>query len=270
MQQLYSDERFSNVIQVIPIELCKWAYQNRKVNQLHTWIILKMHFKGDFSRSEAFSLFERYKSLRKDKKTIRAHIRTLEGLKFLRDWGKHPKGYIASGYSYIHKLLSFQGKTSAVLYPDDLPKFRAFIASAIIGYHSNRFKSNSTGETGARPKGARNSTGLPLFESGLSVNLIAETLNVSKGRAAKIKQECVRANYLNIEHQYLPLEIEGYEATKTNLTWIREMEGYKMQIRNGQWYEQIHDSIIPLIDYKKKRVKKETINGGLKGERVWG
>lgn len=252
--EITGSPEFSFSKQLIPIEICKWAFQNKKVNQLQTWVTLKLFFKGDFSHDDALDLFKSIEThgVSKHKKTIENHLKELKRLKFLRDWGKPTRGYIASGYDWVCDSMGFTGTSSAVLHLKDLPTFRYFIAAAVIGYHTNRFTIHKR-QAGAVLIGDCNSTSSSFVQRGLSIDIIKQLLNVSKGRASVIKSQCKDLGYLTVKHQFRQVSLDSFEPTKTNLRGIREFSGYKLKIVNGKWVEQIHDSIIPKVEFRRRR-----------------
>lgn len=258
-------QQLENPYQVIPIEFLRWTYQNRIVNPVGTWVYLKMVSKGIFRRLDAFKYIDKYDILNMDRKTLKTHLKTLERYRLIRPVGGGV--YVISGYRWIHQSLGFRGRTSVGILPHDITNFRQFAASAVIAYHAVEFGKNEVyrkkrGGFGAVTMLNCETTGIPQFSAGVSVGIIAQQLGVSKGLAQRIKKQCVEAGYLKVQNQFVPVDLGNVSVSVDNLPALREFTdyGYTLKIRNGEYCQQVHDSITHTMELKRKstlRKKKE-------------
>lgn len=172
--------------------------------------------------------------------------------------------YHVRGYQQVVAKIGTSEKAAVTVRMEDLRQFQCFISASIVGRKvkdTERYTIlNSRKDRPALHKGDDANQGLDFF--GLSNNTIADLLRVSKTWAIEIKHEAAKAGYLITNKRYaIDREIAPDEVGFYNKLCKGEI-GAAYKVRKGEqdkYYlcRQLHDEIIPTIEYKKSMAVKK-------------
>jgi len=236
----------------IPIEMCQRALMNKTVRELQIFIWLKMYCSGKL-RITATVLRKIMVDLGiKSAKTIWVNI-----------YGLLNKGWITlsrkSGYYFIksferiREMEGFSRRTSAEFYFKDIRNFKGFLVGALISQLIAVQKKKEWLLVTERIKGrSKTVTSRPRLYYPVANNSLAKILGVSKSTAYKWKQLAKDHGYIKIRRRYGKLDF--LDAGNINeFQKYCEIPAGKICVREGQYYEQLTDTVYSKIVLKSRK-----------------
>lgn len=239
---------------LVPVQLISIMLKNpNNLNQLRVYLWLKFKYGrkivGFKKIAKAIANDLNIRSVN----TLKKHIGDLVDQGWL--------GFDMSGNLYIRSLIyifnhcNLKSQVCVPVTSKDFKTFRDFAGGAVIGYWVKRQ------EWRRNPGGlSRRSHKQPGFQSppvpiGLSNDLIAKILGVSKTKACVLKREAHKCSYLAVQHRYTYIGTINHVVSKYGKP-ISEIIGGPIVIRRKKVYQQNFDLISPRIHYKvNKRIK---------------
>jgi hypothetical protein len=226
----------------IPIELCKYALTNHKVNQVKLFVYLKTICCGHFKLTDELIIKTCTDLGYKSKKTFYANISWLIRNKWITINSKSCS-YRLVGLVQLSFKLGFHSVKGALFDPPIFSEFKPFLAAAVITYlmaYKSRIERLSEQKLGSSSKSSRS----PAFYT-LPHAYLAGALDVPRSVAANYRYLAVKAKYIAVEHQFEKLNIplsEKHLYKKYNTT-----RPETIRVRNKELYRQLPDRLISCI-----------------------
>ncbi len=247
----------------IPVELCKYAIKEHKVNQLRLYVFLKSKCSGQIKlpkeRIDSYCLELGYKST----KTFKNNLNWLIMHKWITVNTKSGN-YRIKGFLELSNKLMFCSVKGAIFEPLDFSKFKAFVSGAVITYYmkqkSRYNKKRSELLIGSSRKYRSKK---PAFYS-LPHTYLAKVLNLSKSAAKKHRDSAINFNFINSLHKFKQLYIPKKEILlylKYSESNQNKLIGYKKNL-----VEQLNDVLTSNIILRTKRNFKNKLKS--KGKKV--
>jgi hypothetical protein len=240
----------------IPVEMCSWAIRNKFIRPFQLYIHLKGSCSGkrkiskdDFKRIATDLSLKSYKSVENNLKLL-----------LKRNWIGYSNNsgyYFIRGFDVIRKTHNLRFRSAARFDTDEILKFKAFIAGAVIGHLVNiqRRKRRVTERKRSRSKQVIPPSSEYFPVSCLSV---AKILNISISTAHRLKNFARKANYIDLKKNLTPIPV--------NIKYLKQYKkaneefAHKIIVRKRKPYIQEIDTALPKI-YFKRRKKIETSIG---------
>lgn len=233
----------------IPVELCKYAIKEHKVNQLRLYVFLKSKCSGQIKlpkeRIDNYCLELGYKST----KTFNNNLSWLIKHKWITVNTKSGN-YRIKGFLELTNKLMFCSVKGAIFEPIDFSKFKAFVAGATITY----FMIQKSRYNKKRPEllqwsSRKSHYKMPAFYS-LPHTYLSKILNVSKSCAKKQRNLAIQHQFISSVHKFEPIEIASGEILnylKYCDTNTNNLIGYKNHLK-----KQLNDILTSNIKLRTK------------------
>jgi hypothetical protein len=248
----------------VPVELCKYALTNHKVNQVKLYVYLKTICSGHFKVNKNLIAIVCKELKLKSGKTFKSNLNWLLEENWITVNSKS-KSYRIIGFRQLAKKLEFNSATGALFDPPEFEKFRAFLIGAVISYHS-KWKRRKAWQSGLLEGSPRKSCKPPSDPSDFACLYLAKILNVSKTTASKYKVIAEKAGYIKIEKCFSQIDVPISQLPLLKKYSDKSIE--KIRSINGKVCLQEADKIYPSIHLRRKsnikccRKKSEPIKKG--------
>lgn len=211
----------------IPVQLCKYALTEHKVNQLRLFVFLKTKCSGQIKLSD--SRIKTYAAeLEMTPRTFKNNLNWLLRNNWITFNTKKRQYHLKSFFS-LSEELDFQCRKGAIFEPFDFTKFKGFISAAVITYHmklKGRYDKKRLGLDKRSPR--KNRFRRPAIFS-LPHTYLANVLDVSKSCARSYRHAAIKDNFIFATHKFQNLGIP-----------IEEIQLYK------KYCEENPDSLVEL------------------------
>ena len=243
----------------IPVELCKYALMEHKVNQLRLFIFLKTkcsgHLKLPKERIESYCKELSYKT----PKTFKNNLNWL----LKKEWitvNTKSGNYRIKGFVELSNKLKFSCTKVAIFEPMDFSKFKPFIIATVITYYM-KLKSRYDKKRSECLKGGSRKYRFkkPAFFS-LPHTYLAKVLNIPKSTAENYRFNAIKSKFIISKSDFEKLDVPGKEIKlfkkyHDNSSNLRVLKGRLHKQKDNKLFSKI------VIRTKKELKKKLKRNG---------
>jgi DNA-binding CsgD family transcriptional regulator len=197
---------------IVPTDICQDAITNKKVNAVAVFLALKFSCSGK-TRLKDMSLADIAKTLGKNERTVRKHIRTL----IEWDWVgyNHKTGfYFIRSFLRVQELRESNWMHGARLYPFQLKNIREFMFSAVVGNILRSRRRRLGAERYRRSSSFSSNQPHPANCFPVSVRIIAKILSLSTSTTHAIKKSAIKKGYIYVLQEHTILDIPSRSARK--------------------------------------------------------
>lgn len=260
-------------ILIVPFQISEFVYQNRLTKPFSIFLYLKL-FAGDkvSASDEVFDKLRTALNMADCKnRTFRKHLQKLLDLNWI---GFNPKSgiYHIRSFDHIRAVNDFKSRRGTKVFLKDILQMQIYLVGVLICnkindqiYHWEKIKRRP--RTAAVNRDAANQSKAFVHPTqpkyfGLSNLKLAALLGCSYTRACVLKMEAAAAGYLNSSHRYLDIVIlteADYNLRPSlstyNPAFAKRLKFWPQITKDGKRIvkvvQQLHDQIVPLIEYKR-------------------
>jgi hypothetical protein len=222
----------------VPVALLIYALKFKKTNQVKLFLYLKSISSGyvQIQKSEFLLIAEHLDIC---SKTLNSYLQWLIQEEWLIvDPVAH--NFRLIGFRRLSEKLGFTISTGALLYKNDIPKFKSFAVAAVITYLIERIRVRKWQTEAGLIKGNPNLSGLPSYPF-LPHSYLAKTLELSKTTAYDFRKLTVENEFLKCRKSY-----EDQNFTSENLKMLKKYYPENpdtLRKKGKQIYRQLPDMI---------------------------
>lgn len=231
----------------VPVGLCLYSLQTKKTNQVKFFLYLKSISSGYVQKNNS-ELLLIASHLDICYKTLNTYLQWL-----LQHGWLIPDpiacNYRIIGFNSLTEKLGFTSSTGALLYKNDIPRFKSFAVAAVIAYLIERIRVRQWQTKAGLIKGSPNLSGLPTYPS-LPHMYLAKTLKLSKTSAYEYRKLTVENKFLKCYKIY-----ENLGFTSENFITLKKYYSENpeaLRKKGKQIYIQLPDKIESLVYLRTK------------------
>ena len=245
----------------IPIELCRYALTNRKVNHLMFIVYLKHVASGHIKYNPALLKLWAV-DLELSTRTIQNLLKWLIKNKWITVNSKS-NSYRVKSYLEICKSLSLNSKTAAIYEPIDFSTFLGFCCAVVIKYvmikkaYGER-KRRSVSQMAYTSKSRYSQ---PRGYSTLPIQYLAKSLSITSSTANNYKRKAVKSGYLTVKKRTeIMLDDKGNKISRDSFVVFAKNDPTIVgRLRRGRKYlkQVAPDLLCPNVIIKRKSYKSQ-------------
>lgn len=203
----------------VPIELCKYSLENRKSNQVRTFLYFKSRSNG-YVKNKRKAYLKASEDLQVSVKTVYNHLHWLINEGWIIPDPKVNSIRVIS-FEHLADRMGFLSTKGALLYKTDIQNFKSFSVASVIQYNLMRSKGRKS-LAGLKMRSPQPEEILPYPH--LTHNYLAKVLNKSKTAISGYKKQACTNKFLTCEKKYEDLKI-----SPRHYSYLREYGPYKSE-----------------------------------------
>ena len=190
-----------------PIGICLYSLQKKKTNQVKLFLYLKSISSNGYMQNTKSVFLTTSNQLGICYKTLRTHMKWLISQGWIvPDPIAH--NYRIVGFNMLTEKLGFTMSTGAILYKDDIPKFKSFAVAAAITYLMDRIRVRRRQIEAGLIKGGPNLGNLPAYPF-LPHTYLAKALGLSKSTAYEYRKLTMGNEFLRCIKKFNKLDVSS-------------------------------------------------------------
>lgn len=255
-----SDKFFFN----IPIDLLEYSYFKKYEKALSMLLYFKSKSDGILNEKAIDFCDLKKQTGISDRRTFKKYIKILIELNWI-GYNKKNGNYFIRSFRAIGKTNSFNNKLAVRVFNDDIKNIKSFTEATIISksirsqkYATEKSIIKLAGEAalknGRAVQAFRQQKGYPLYY-GLSNEKIAKLLRISKSHGNRAKLNAEKNGYLKTnkkEKVITTLSLKDFHF-KFSISDSHKIRFKKLSNGCIKVYKQLHDEIITLIEFCRRR-----------------
>lgn len=241
----------------MPINQCIYVLENNIENPFQLFLILKLLYpegKLKFTKDEINFLAL---VLKVHPKTIRANAKRLINLNWIR-LNTKTTYYLINSFDRLRKNNNWKSRASIEINVNNVYNIRAILGATLYTYLHKDFwrKVKSSKEKSVRIKQRTYHFLFPSFNfkleaAPISVNGVNAIFNISQAKASRIKTIATVEKLIEVQKTYRKIQISKFDLE--GLKQFTSITTNNIIFREGNYYLQEIDHIIPLIPIRKRK-----------------